>query len=264
MDNALPPLSSRRRVTRQQNISMSMSTAGPSRLPDAYSDQADMNFGGEPSRENLLDSMSDMDMATPLSMLEETPAARLRKLIHKFPSDPEEPSRSAYAPPSPSERESDYERPNLASSTTSSYRGSLKSLISHAKRPPGDTPQKKRRNSIDISEVESSPRVQKVKQERAGARGKRKSHSDEEVETSTRCSEISHQIPTHSFSPETQSTIHDRDFFNDRTPNASADFHGLNSSKGTPPAATSTPQQRSSPSFNGLQSYLQAQSSQSP
>ncbi|KAF9038347.1 hypothetical protein BDZ89DRAFT_945788 [Hymenopellis radicata] len=128
-----------------------------------------------------------MDIDTPVSIVEDTPAQRLRAIMSRMPPDT---SARADAPPaSPSDRDSDFDPPNLASSTASSYKGSLKGLISRALRPPGDTPQKdkgrRRRNSIDTSEVESSPRVQKVRQERAGVKGKRKSHSDEEVDGRT-------------------------------------------------------------------------------
>lgn len=186
IDNALPPPSARRRVVRNGNTSFGSSQAGPSRLlPEFSSTNVNLNLGEEQSR--LLSSFSDMDMDTPVSLAEDTPAARLRAIMSRIPTDN---STRADAPPSPSpsDRESDFDPPNFASSVNSSYRGSLKSLMSRALRPPGDTPQKgtprPRRNSIDTSEVDSSPRAQKVKQERLGARHKRRSHSDEEAETS--------------------------------------------------------------------------------
>jgi hypothetical protein len=66
--------------------------------------------------------------------------------------------------------------PQSGPATPSVARESLKDIFSRALR---DTPQKgrHRRNSIDISEVEASPRVEK---ERAKNKGKRKSLSDEE------------------------------------------------------------------------------------
>lgn len=186
MDNALPPPFSRRRVPRQPNTPLGASQAGPSRLPEVSSTNVDLNLADEPSR-NLLSTFSSMEFDTPVSIVEDTPAQRLRAIMSRMAPDT---STRADAPPaSPSDRDSDFDPPNLASSTASSYKGSLKGLISRALRPPGDTPQKnngrRRRNSIDTSEVESSPRVQKVRQERDGVKGKRKSHSDEEVDGST-------------------------------------------------------------------------------
>lgn len=181
MDSALPTPSlpsARRRVTRTPNgFAASSPTAGPSRLAapnDIESDQADFNFDGEPSR-NLLDTMSDMEMATPIHYggTEETPAARLRKLMTQLD---ESPAPNQPQPTSPSDHDSDFEQP-------SRYKSTLRSLMDHALRPPGNTPQKKRRNSIDTGEVEAdgSPHVLKVKKVRDGIRHKRKSHSDEEV-----------------------------------------------------------------------------------
>ena len=62
---------------------------------------------------------------------------------------------------------------------------SLKHIFSKAVGDPGNTPQKakRRRNSIDASAVEASPRVKK---ERATDKGKRRSMRDDEVENISR------------------------------------------------------------------------------
>jgi hypothetical protein len=60
-------------------------------------------------------------------------------------------------------------------------------LFTHALRDPGDTPRKDvRRNSIDLSEVEDTPRSGRVMEERARNKGKRMSFSDEELDKSSR------------------------------------------------------------------------------
>lgn len=96
-------------------------------------------------------------------------------------------SPTAPAPPSDSERDSDYESVDRTSEAPSFHQQSVRKLFSRALRDPGDTPQKPRhrRNSIDASEVEESPRKERVSRERAEYKGKRKSISDEEAERLT-------------------------------------------------------------------------------
>ncbi|KAH9079174.1 hypothetical protein EDB83DRAFT_2341102 [Lactarius deliciosus] len=92
-------------------------------------------------------------------------------------------------PPLSSDRDSDFDPPPkwANSSTTSSARENLKSLFTHTLRDPGDTPRKDaRRNSIDSSEVEDSPRIDRVIQERSRYKSKRTSFSDKELETSSK------------------------------------------------------------------------------
>jgi serine/arginine repetitive matrix protein 2 len=101
-------------------------------------------------------------------------AARLRALLNRTKPP-------VARPVSPSEVESDFDPPRFSPTNTPSvFKESLKDLFSHALRDPGDTPVKgkPRRNSIDTSEVEASPRVR----ERAKNKGKRKSLSDEEAD----------------------------------------------------------------------------------
>jgi len=111
----------------------------------------------------------------------DTPAARLRALLSRVPIPPQTSAPYNPAPVSPSEIESDFDPPKFSPTTPSIARESLKDLFSHALRDPGDTPQKgrRRRNSIDVSEVEASPRVAR---ERAKYKNKRRSLSDEEAE----------------------------------------------------------------------------------
>lgn len=160
--------------------------AGPSR---------DRLFDPGPSvdfNQNLDDNDPDDDqISTPkltstatLLATAETPAERLRALLSRVPTStkttpmPHRPSHT------PSEIESDFDLPDDPHfATPSMARESLKDIFSRALRDPGNTPQKEksrpRRNSIDVSEVEASPRVQR---ERAKNKGKRRSMSDEELE----------------------------------------------------------------------------------
>jgi hypothetical protein len=114
-------------------------------------------------------------MATPL----DTPAVRLRALLSKSPNDW---SISRQRDPSLSEQDSDFDPPHEISASTSHHE-SLKQLFTHALRD--DTPQKPRvvrRNSIDLSEVDSAnPRVVRAHNKPA-RHGPRKSMSDEELE----------------------------------------------------------------------------------
>jgi hypothetical protein len=107
--------------------------------------------------------------------LPNTSSASLTQLLHEPP------------PPLPSDRESDFEPPpKWTNTSTTSARESLRSLFTHALRDPGDTPRKDaRRNSIDSSEAEDSPRNDRVIQERARNKGKRMSFSDEELDKSS-------------------------------------------------------------------------------
>ncbi|KAF7790378.1 hypothetical protein EIP86_001333 [Pleurotus ostreatoroseus] len=112
----------------------------------------------------------------------ETPAERLRGALKLAPSSNTTASSYRHAiPPTPSdhEPESDFDIPNFTAPSIA--RESLRSIFASAL---DDTPRKERqrRNSIDLSEVEDSPRVQSVVRERAKIKGKRKSMSDEEAE----------------------------------------------------------------------------------
>jgi len=106
----------------------------------------------------------------------DTPAARLRALLSRVPTSSKPPP----MPSSASEIESDFDPPD----TPSVPRETLKDIFSRALREPGNTPQKDktrwRRNSIDVSEVDATPRLQ---QENGKLKGKRRSLSDEEVDS---------------------------------------------------------------------------------
>ena len=87
----------------------------------------------------------------------------------------------------PSDRDSDFDPPPIWAnfSTMSSARENLKSLFTHALHEPRDTPHKEaRRNSINSSEVEDSPQIDHVIQERSRDKGKRMSFSNKELESS--------------------------------------------------------------------------------
>ena len=157
-----------------------------------------------PSRLHVLQDESEDTDATPrltvsstlpsvYAVTEDTPAARLRALLAQVPNTSSV-SRTQLLhepPPSlPSDRESDFEPPPRwanSSTNSTSARESLRSLFTHALRDPGDTPRKDvRRNSIDLSEVEDTPRSGRVMEERARNKGKRMSFSDEELDKSSR------------------------------------------------------------------------------
>jgi hypothetical protein len=129
-----------------------------------------------------------LSMATPL----DTPAARLKALLSKSPNDW---SITRQRDPSPSEPDSDFDPPH-GSSTSASHHESLRQLFTHALRD--DTPQKPRvarRNSIDLSEVDStSPRVLRANDGRGRAK-QRKSRSDEELEKASSTSSRFQSLP---------------------------------------------------------------------
>jgi len=158
-------------------------TAGPSRLHALHDESEDTDATPRLAVGSSLPSM--------YAVTEDTPAARLRALLAQVPNTSSA-SRTQLlheSPPSlPSDRESDFEPPPRWSNvSTSSARESLRSLFVHALRDPGDTPRKDaRRNSIDLSEVEDSPRNDRVIQERARNKGERMSFSDEELDKSSR------------------------------------------------------------------------------
>ncbi|EEB87960.1 hypothetical protein MPER_14471, partial [Moniliophthora perniciosa FA553] len=128
---------------------------------------------------------------------EDTPAARLRALLSLVPNSNGTVKTARTPHPLPQELstattidlvDSDSDIPQYGSTQPSIARESLKDLFSHALREPGDTPRKdvkgkgKRRNSIDVSEVEASPRVEKLWRDRIDDKGKRRSLSDDELD----------------------------------------------------------------------------------
>ncbi len=196
----------RLRITRHSQLSLSpldddlsrTPTAGPSRLHPLHGDIEDTD---STPRLPVSYSLPSIYAAT-----DDTPATRLRALLAQVPNTSSA-SRTQLLheppPPLPSDRDSDFDPPPkwANSSTTSSARENLRSLFTHALRDPGDTPRKDaRRNSIDSSEVEDSPRIDRVIQERSRNKGKRTSFSDEELETSS-SSFFCHcrRTPSHSF-----------------------------------------------------------------
>ncbi|KAG6888002.1 hypothetical protein C0992_009955 [Termitomyces sp. T32_za158] len=185
-----------------------------------------------------------------------TPAARLRALLALSPAS----SKSTPKPPSrSSDIDSDFEPLNASyGSTPSVARESLKGIFSRAMRDPGNTPQKgkfkARRNSIDTSEVDASPRVERQRNEN---KGKMKSLSDEETdpaktsETSFRSSQAAtfdilreRLINSHSQLKDLRlpdSTYHSSNPDDD---NEAMQFsRATDITTTTPPVATSTPQQ---------------------
>ncbi|OSD01311.1 hypothetical protein PYCCODRAFT_1369675 [Trametes coccinea BRFM310] len=195
MDASTPATIPRLRISRfspQSNNQTLTPVAGPSHNPDflhADDDDEDAESTPRMTASAIPDRQSPQATTTP-GLPAETPAARLRALLARVPNTPDSatphaPSFRPPAPPSVSEPDSDFEPPYSSVTTSSIARESLKELFSRALRSPGNTPRKgkQRRNSIDTSEVESSPRVE---EERAKYKGKRRSLSDEEAEKSKR------------------------------------------------------------------------------
>ena len=142
--------------------------------------------------------LSDEDQSTPkmrpaATLLDsaETPAARLRAVLSRIPAS-SKPTAVPHPIPS-SDNDSDFDPPDgLGSANPSSAQKSLRDIFSHALRDPGHTRRRdkvqQRRNSIDISEVDASPRAQR---EREKHKRNRKSLSDEEIEHSSMVREVS-------------------------------------------------------------------------
>jgi hypothetical protein len=187
MDGSLLPLP-RLRVTRASasypDDQTTSPLAGPSRLSPLNGDHEDdtQSTPRIPTMQHL--DANNSPPTTP-SIPPDTPAARLRALLARVPSDSPlaTPKSRAPAPSPPSEADSDFYPPHL--NVKSTPHESLKELFSRALRDPGGTPKKTRRNSIDLSEVDASPRLDQVQKERAKSKGKRKSMSDEELEKSS-------------------------------------------------------------------------------
>ncbi|KII92480.1 hypothetical protein PLICRDRAFT_473435 [Plicaturopsis crispa FD-325 SS-3] len=154
--------------------------AGPSRLVELNSDDDDAHSTPRLSTIAALNSPADAGTPPLQSASVSSPASRLRSLLALAPKLRQSSPKRDDAPPS--ELDSDFDPPRF-SPASSIAQESLKDIFSRALRDAGDTPQKgrPRRNSIDVSEVEGSPRVVR---ERAKHKGKRKSMSDEEGDKS--------------------------------------------------------------------------------
>ncbi|KAJ7209622.1 hypothetical protein GGX14DRAFT_452266 [Mycena pura] len=215
-------------------------TAGPSRPRDS------------PASDLLGDAASDEDhqptpRGNPNSSLPSSSdaAERLRALMSRMPNQSKTPTAR---PASPSEVESDFDPPRFSPTQPSFGKESLKDLFS---RVLEDTPIKRTRRG-STSEVEDSPRVEgSVK-----FKGKRKSLSDEETEklsqpsgSSFRSSQAvtfdnlrerlanSHTSLKNQAAP---SGLYDTSNA-DNTTDTATFLRDLNSSRATPPVATSTP-----------------------
>ncbi|KAE9408536.1 hypothetical protein BT96DRAFT_783963, partial [Gymnopus androsaceus JB14] len=197
---------------------------------------------------------------------EDTPAARLKAVLERTSAKSKPPPAASAPSDSVAESESDFDMPNFGSSQPSLARVTLDSLFTHALRDAGDTPQKsgkgkmKRRNSIDTSEFESSPRVVKVKKDRTDYKGKRRSMSDDELSCSNSALYfilLNILISLYSSLSRSLSSC----------TNESLDtvklLKDLNSSQFEPPAATSTPQHSLKMSVNSqFQTNLMDQDSE--
>ena len=163
--------------------------AGPSRISsqmdalDAPSDDDDEQPTPRVTSKPHFDATSDV---TPSQSTYESGAERLRAVLAQQRSHTRRPP-----PPQPTENvsdvESDFESPHATVSESVHVR-QFKDLFSkvHSEwTPPKSKRLGHRRNSIDSSEVEDSPRVERVQQERERLKGKRKIMSDEEAEVHT-------------------------------------------------------------------------------
>ncbi|KAI6157855.1 hypothetical protein BKA82DRAFT_3964717 [Pisolithus tinctorius] len=199
----------------------------------------------------------------------DTPAAtRLRALISRVSLPPPNVS-SVVSENVPSEPDSDDAFSRLGSSTTSTARDNLRDLFSRALRDSTPQNRRRRRNSVDNSEIEISPVSDR--EEVGHQRKQRRSWSDEEGENPSISARSSHATTFNTLrarlaSSQSQimdvhlpTTLYDRMYPPTHAPprTASMPSQQLDPSLGTPPAATSTPQQ----SFQ-FPSRLTSQSSQ--
>jgi serine/arginine repetitive matrix protein 2 len=195
---SLPPPVPRLRLSRQQqSMHTDFGTPGPSRLPDTTArldSESDVaSNAAERATPNKISFSSFNISLPPGSPLmgdddDDSPAARLRAVLNRVPNESTSTSRTPRAPVSVSELDSDFEPPGSTTTGHSIAQGSLRDIFNRALREPGDTPQKSgkwRRNSIDMSEVEDSPRIEKVNKERLNNKEQRQSLSDEEVEANS-------------------------------------------------------------------------------
>lgn len=169
--------------------------AGPSRLSpntlsipafNDYDDGDDDEAQATPRMTANGHAFRDVEPTSSVMTARNAPSTRLRDVLAMAPSSRTAPSRPPPRQPSPepatpSEFDSDFDIPNSMSVAPSFAQESLKELFSRALR---ETPQKDRwrRNSIDASEVEQSPRLDRVAKQRVAGRSKRKSLSDDEDE----------------------------------------------------------------------------------
>jgi len=123
----------------------------------------------------------DFGASTSSATPSDTPAARLRALLARSSDSPngKYSHTRSFAPPV--EAGTGIVPSRFTPATPIIIRDSLKDLFSHARREPGDTPQKSRprRSSFDSSEMDITPVVSR---EREQHKGKRKSLSDDEVD----------------------------------------------------------------------------------
>jgi len=183
----------RLRISRHPPDTVSTPVAGPSRLsPQMNTHENNEDDEDAESTPRMPSASMDVEKTSPHTAAStplpaDTPAARLRALLARFPNTSTTPHASSSRlpePATPSEPDSDLDPPYSTLATPSIARESLKELFSHALRDPGNTPQKgrARRNSIGTGEVGPSPRIERVEKERAKNKGKRRSMSDEEAD----------------------------------------------------------------------------------
>ena len=131
----------------------------------------------------------------------DNPAAVLRSLLSRLPAHPPSSTKSYALSAQDSteqERDSDFDTVSESNDAPPSIaQESLKHIFSNALRDPGNTPQKvqrRKRDSIDSSEMEGNPRVEKER------KGRQRSVSDDEVENASPSRELSSAFATTSCS----------------------------------------------------------------
>lgn len=215
---------------------------------------------GDPGPSNVVNSVPTNAIPS------DTPAAtRLRALISRVSLPPPNVS-SVVSENVPSEPDSDDAFSRLGSSTTSTARDNLRDLFSRALRDSMPQNRRRRRNSVDNSEIEISPVSDR--EEVGHQRKQRRSWSDEEGENprltreSDSSARSSHATTFNTLrarlaSSQSQimdvhlpTTLYDQSDMSPLSPpthapprTASMPSQQLDPSLGTPPAATSTPQQ---------------------
>lgn len=193
------PAIPRLRVSRQHQSTLyefsdpqNISQDDPSRLQSSTNlmESHIEDFGDDEQQDTpKLPAFPNLPPETP-TFPEDTPAARLKAVLERTSAKSKPPPPPLRSSSPVTEFESDLEIPEMGSSQPSLARVNLNSLFTHALRDPGDTPQKsakgkmRRRNSIDTSEFESSPRVVEDKKDRTDYKGKRRSTSDDELSVS--------------------------------------------------------------------------------
>ncbi|KZT04702.1 uncharacterized protein LAESUDRAFT_760988 [Laetiporus sulphureus 93-53] len=188
MDTSLSAVP-RLRLTRPQSRTDTYTpVAGPSRLSpnmNPYEEEQDEEATPRVPTASIAPDPSQPSNGSPGS---DRGSSRLRALLARVPNtNPTTPPRATSSRvidvTTPSEPDSDLDPPYSTTATPSFARESLRVLFSRALREPGNTPRREspRHNSLDESEVETTPREETFAWEASG-KDIRRDLSDEEAE----------------------------------------------------------------------------------